>query len=34
MDSEMPNFLTLVTMHQAPGASCGILYIVVLSLSS
>ena len=32
MDSEMPYFLYLVTMHYASGSSCGILYILVLSL--
>ena len=32
MDSEKPYFLSFGDYHQAPGASCSILYILVLSL--
>ena len=35
MDSEMSYYYTfsqLVSMHQAPSVSCGILYVLVLSL--
>ena len=32
MDSEMPYTFSFGHYHQAPGASCSILYILVLSL--